>query len=359
MAKESLDSAKENKQDEFYTQFSDIEREINAYLEYNPDVFKGKTILLPCDDPEWSSFTRYFAKNFAKLGLKKLISTSYAPNSKPREIPYQPALFELESPDFDNDKTRSNGKIFTLIGDKSGDTIINEEDLDWEYLEGDGDFRSEEVTKLRDQADVIITNPPFSLFREFLAWVVRADKEFAVIANKTAITYKEVFPLIQENKMWPGSTPMGADLLFSLPEYIAGQLVRDGKEGSKWKRVEGKIMGRSSSVWFTNIEHKRRHEELALLTTAENIKHSKNPSIQGIGYQKYENCDAIDVPRVEAIPDDHYGLMGVPVTFLGKFNPDQFELVRFRHGDDGKDLRLPGGKTPFFRILIKRKQITK
>ena len=172
MANENLGAAKKAKNDEFYTQYADIEKEMNAYLEYNPDVFKDKTILLPCDDPEWSNFTKYFAQNFEAFGLKKLISTSYAPNSKPKDVPYQPTLFEMESEIFDQDKTVQNGKIFTLTKDKTGNGIINFEDLEWNYLEGDGDFRSEEITKLRDESDFVITNPPFSLFREFLAWIV-------------------------------------------------------------------------------------------------------------------------------------------------------------------------------------------
>ena len=164
---ESLKRAKKEKDDEFYTEYSDIEKEMNAYLEYNPNVFKNKTILLPCDDPEWSNFTRYFAQNFELLGLKKLISTSYA-NDKKSAVFVQLSLFEQESPKFDKNKTNSHGKIFTLDRDtnKSGRIDIN--DLEWDYLKGDGDFRSDEVKKLRDEADIIITNPPFSLFREFL-----------------------------------------------------------------------------------------------------------------------------------------------------------------------------------------------
>ena len=206
MANQDLGDARKAKDDEFYTQYHDIEKEINAYLECNPDVFKGKTVLLPCDDPEWSNFTKFFAQKFQELGLKKLISTSYAPNSKPPEIAYQPTLFEMENEKFDEVKTQDNGKIFTLTKDKTGDGVINVEDLEWTYLDGDGDFRSEEIKKLRDEADVIITNPPFSLFREFLSWVVQANKMFVLLGNLNAITYKETFPLIKDNKMWLGAT---------------------------------------------------------------------------------------------------------------------------------------------------------
>lgn len=199
MANDHLTQAKNAKNDEFYTQYHDIEKEVNAHIEFNPDVFKDKTIFLPCDDPEWSNFTKYFAQNFEKFKLKKLISTSYAIESKRYKDGYQTTLFEKRSPKFDKKKTRVKGKIFTLTKDKTGDKRINIEDLDWQYLEGDGDFRSEEVKKLRYEADIIITNPPFSLFREFLAWIVRAKKQFLIIANMNAITYKEVFPLIKEN----------------------------------------------------------------------------------------------------------------------------------------------------------------
>ncbi|MCD6476520.1 MAG: hypothetical protein J7K85_09730, partial [Anaerolineaceae bacterium] len=177
MANTNLSNAKNAKNDEFYTQYYDIEKEISAYLEYNPDVFRGKTVLLPCDDPEWSNFTRYFAQNFERFGLKKLISTSYAVDSKTYKSGYQPTLFETSDPQYDENKTVKNGKIFTLTHDKTGDCKINVDDLEWHYLAGDGDFRSAEITKLRDEADLIITNPPFSLFREFLAWIVEADKQ--------------------------------------------------------------------------------------------------------------------------------------------------------------------------------------
>lgn len=180
MANTNLKRAKAAKNDEFYTQYVDIQNEINAYIDYNPYVFKDKTILLPCDDPEWSNFTKYFAQNFNRFGLKKLISTSYAVESKYYKD-YQPSLFETESPLFDNIKTRTNGKIFILEKDENGDGKIDVDDLKWNYLDGDGDFRSQEVRKLRDEADIIITNPPFSLFKEFLAWIFEKNKKFIII----------------------------------------------------------------------------------------------------------------------------------------------------------------------------------
>ena len=211
MANEKLSDAKKAKNDEFYTQYEDIEKEINAYLEFNPKVFKDKTILLPCDDPEWSNFTRFFAQNFEKLELKKLISTSYAPDSKVIQLLKQPTLFEIDSPQFDESKSSSHGKIFQLHRDLTGDRRINFEDLEWDYLEGDGDFRSDEITKLRNEADVIVTNPPFSLFRDFLTWITSAEKSFVIIGNMNAITYKETFSLIKENKVWLGQSIHSGD----------------------------------------------------------------------------------------------------------------------------------------------------
>jgi len=198
MPTQNLTNAKKAKNDEFYTQYHYIEKEVATYIDYNPNIFRGKTILSPCDDPEWSNFTKFFAQNFQRLGLKKLISTSYAMESKSYKSNYQPSLFETNDPQFDKDKTIKKGKIFTLTRDISGDGIINFEDIEWQYLDGDGDFRSDEVKKLRDEADIIITNPPFSLFREFLSWVFEANKGLLVIGNMNAITYKEVFPLIKK-----------------------------------------------------------------------------------------------------------------------------------------------------------------
>ena len=215
----NLTAAKSARNDEFYTQWADIEREMNAYLEYNPDVFRGKTILLPCDDPEWSNFAKYFALHFTDFGIKKLISTSYAPDSKPADIAYQPTLFEEHDPKYDPAKTRTNGKKFVLQDtDVTGDGVVNIDDLLWEYLAGDGDFRSDEVTALRDQTDIVVTNPPFSLFREFIVWLAAGDVMFSVIGNNNATTYKEVFPRIQTNKLWKGATANSTDMVFGVPK---------------------------------------------------------------------------------------------------------------------------------------------
>lgn len=328
MANQNLGDAKKAKNDEFYTQFQDIEKEINAYLDYNPNVFRGKTLLLPCDDPEWSNFTKYFAQNFQRFGLKKLISTSYAPNSKPSEIVYQPTLFELESEKFDSVKTQKNGKIFSLTSDKSGDGVIDVNDLEWTYLDGDGDFRSFEITRLAEEADIVITNPPFSLFREFLAWILKASKTFLIVGNMNAITYKEVFPLLRDNKVWLGNNHKvnGGAMYYEIPESTANMdQVREVLTDNSGKKT---FITRVQGVrWFTNIDHGRRHEPLTLMTEADNIKFSKSKEVKSIGYTRYDNYDAIEVPRVEAIPSDFEGVMGVPISLLDKYNPDQFEII--------------------------------
>ena len=335
MANSTLSAAKAAKNDEFYTQYYDIEREVEAYLDYNPDVFRDKTVLLPCDDPEWSNFTKYFAQNFERLGLKKLISTSFAPESKNYKYPVQLSLFETESPQFDANKTNTHGKIFVLTHDKTGDGRIDIDDLEWKYLEGDGDFRSREVTRLRDESDIIVTNPPFSLFRDFLAWIMEANKSFLLIGNKNCITYKETFPLIKENKMWVGKTPMSQDLLFEVPQFFASELLENGKEGSKYKIVNGKVLGRSTSIWLTNIEHGRRHQPLTLMSMDDNLKYSKHKEIKGKeSYAHYDNYDAIDIPYTDAIPNDYDGVMGVPISFLDKYCPEQFEILGMCENED-------------------------
>lgn len=348
MANSNLKEAKAAKNDEFYTQFHDIEIEMNAYLEYDPDVFRGKTVLLPCDDPEWSNFTRFFAAKFDELGLKKLISTSYAPESKKYKTPYQPSLFEQDAPQFDRTKTSIKGKIFVLEQDKSGDGRINIDDLEWEYLDGDGDFRSKEVTRLRDEADFIITNPPFSLFREFLAWIMDGGKRFAIIGNMNAITYKEVFPLIKSNQIWLGATGNGTDMVFGVPE---GAKV-DDKDRQKAARLGyvGNYTRLGNSCWFTSLEHGRRHEPLSLMTMADNLRFSRHKEIRGkAAYDHYDNYDAIEVPFTDAIPSDYDGVMGVPISFLIKYCPEQFEILGQTQGDSGKEL----GLRPYPRELKK------
>ncbi len=325
MANKTLTKAKAAKNDEFYTQFYDIETEMEAYLDYNRDVFRGKTVLLPCDDPEWSNFTRYFAQNFETFGLKKLISTSFAPESKTYKCGYQLSLFETESPKFDKDKTKTHGKIFVLTEDTTGDGVINLDDLQWDYLDGDGDFRSEEVTKLRDEADIIVTNPPFSLFREFVAWIMEANKEFVIIGNQNAITYKEIFPLLMHNQIWLGATGFSSDMVFGVPK---GTVVKESdKKKAERLGYVGNYTRLGNSCWFTNIEHGRRHQPLRLMSKDENIRFSKHKEIKGRGYTKYDNYDAIEVNYYDAIPSDYDGIMGVSVTYLNKYCPEQFEIV--------------------------------
>lgn len=333
MPNDNLTEAKRAKNDEFYTQYHDIEKEILAYLEFNPDVFQGKTVLLPCDDPEWSNFTKFFAQNFDRFRLKKLISTSYAVESKTYKSCYQPSLFETSSPQFDQVKTTRNGKIFTLTHDLTGDRKVNVDDLEWHYLAGDGDFKSAEIIKLRDEADIIITNPPFSLFREFLAWIVAAGKQFVIIGNMNAITYKEVFPLIKENRLWLGATGNGSDMVFAVPPGT------EVAEGDKQKAARlgyiGDYTRLGNSCWFTNLDHGRRHQPLPLMTLAENLKFSKHKEIKGkSSYDRYDNYDAIEVPFTDAIPSDYDGVMGVPISFLDKYSPDQFEIVGMCENED-------------------------
>lgn len=293
MANSTLSNAKAAKKDEFYTMFYDIETEMEAYLDYNPNVFRGKTVLLPCDDPEWSNFTKYFAQNFKDLGLKKLISTSYAPESMTYKNGIQLSLFETQSAKYDKDKTKTHGKIFVLTEDSTRDRMPNLDDLQWDYLEGDGDFRSEEVKKLRDEADIIITNPPFSLFREFLAWIVEANKQFIIIGNINCVTYKEVFPLIKDNKVWMGYSIHSGDREFGVPdEYpLEASGTRIDENGKKYIRVKG-------VRWYTNIDHGHRHSAKNFMTMADNIKFSKHKEVQGRPYQHFDNFDAIEVGGV-------------------------------------------------------------
>lgn len=369
----NLGAAKAAKNDEFYTQYADIQKEVNAYLEYNPDTFRDKTILLPCDDPEWSNFTRFFAQNFERLGLKRLISTSYAVESKKYKN-YQPTLFETESPLFDIDKTRIKGKIFELTRDTNGNGRIDIDDLEWHYLEGDGDFRSKEVCKLRDESDIIVTNPPFSLFREFVAWIVSAQKKFLIIGSQGSVGYKEIFPMIKENKIWLGNGFDAGNAFFKFNGDTSGFA------NGVYNPETGLVKFRNC-CWMTNIEHGRRHEAMKLMSMKDNLRYGKHKDLKDNGYVKYENYDAIDVPYTDAIPDDYEGVMGVPVTFLDKYCPEQFEIVGFGSGYLGQSIGIKGiprehkqmmkghsaagdlymmvngqPKVPYARILIRKKQ---
>ena len=366
----SLGAAKSAKNDEFYTQYSDIEAEMNAYYEYDHDVFRGKTVLCPCDDPEWSNFTKYFAANFTRFGLKKLISTSYAKSAGSRQL----TLFEQNSPLYDADKHDTHGKVFTLTGDADGSGLVDTDDVLFSgYLEGDGDFRSVEVTALRDEADFIITSPPFSLFRDFLAWIRQGKKRFIIIGNMNAITYKEVFPLLKANEIWVGYKSMNKDMYFDVPDEYKQWLVENKKEGSAYKIVDGVVMGRlASACWFTNVDHGKRHEELQLDTMAHNLKFNKklkrkfeNAYGDASQYAHYDNYAAIEVPFTECIPSDYDDVMGVPITFMDKYNPQQFEIVgTTANGLVPDEIKLPwnkpynnpfiGSKAVYQRILIRK-----
>ena len=320
----NLGAAKAAKNDEFYTQYADIQKEVNAYLEYNPDTFRGKTVLLPCDDPEWSNFTRFFAQNFERLGLKRLISTSYAVESK-KFKKYEPTLFETESPLFDVEKTRIKGKIFELTRDSIKNDRADIDDLEWHYLDDDGDFRSPEVCTLRDQADIIVTNPPFSLFREFVAWIMRAGKGMLIIGNQNSITYKEVFPYLMANTLWLGATGFASDMVFGVPK----DSVVDPKDKAKAARLGyvGDFTRLGNSCWFTNLDHGRRHQPMKLMTMQDNLRFGRHKDLKEGGYRQYINYDAIEVPYTDSIPDDYSGVMGVPITFLDKYCPEQFKIV--------------------------------
>ncbi len=320
MANKALTKAKNAKKDEFYTQLPEIQAEVNAYLDYAPDVFQGKTVLLPCDDPEWSNFTRFFAQNFERFGLKKLISTSYAPESKSRKYG---ALFTYAAERSDETPQNERGKIFVLDHDTNANGRIDFDDLEWKYLRGDGDFRSDEVRKLRDESDIIITNPPFSLFREFMSWIAESGKKFLIIGNINCVSYKEVFPLIKANRVWLGESIHSGDREFGVPEDYP-------LEAAGWRIDEnGKHFIRVKGVrWFTNLEHGRRHKPLELMTMERNLKFLSHKDFHAkLGYRQYDNYDAIEIPYTDTIPSDYSGVMGVPISFLDKYCPAQFEIL--------------------------------
>ena len=279
MKNRNLHNAKHAKNDEFYTQLTDIEKELSHYRKH----FKNKTVLCNCDNDD-SNFIKYFKLHFNELGLKKLINS---------------------------------------------------------YI----DFRSDECIELLKQADIVVTNPPFSLFREYVAQLMEYEKKFLIIGNPNAVTYKEIFPLVKDGKLWVGNKSMGTDMLFDLPIDFAKELAATKKEGSGYKIIDGVIKGRAFAIWFTNLPHKKRNEELVLTK-----RYRGNEG----NYPKYDNYNAIEVSKVINIPKDYKGVMGVPISFLDKYNPNQFEIVKFRHGDNDKDLSI-NSKCPYFRILIRHK----
>ena len=359
----NLHKANKAKNDEFYTQYPDIQKEINAYLEYNPDVFRNKTILLPCDDPEWSNFTKFFAQNFENFWLKKLISTSFANESKNVKVEnYQPTLFETQSPKFDKEKTNIKWKIFILDQDTNQNWKIDIDDLQRDYLEWDWDFRSDEIKKLRDEADIIITNPPFSLFREFLARIVEKNKKFIIIWNQNSITYKEVFSLIKNNKIWLWNWFNAWNAYFRIYGKSASDYASWVYDEKTW------LVKFRNCCRFTNLDHGRRHQPLWLMTMSDNIKFSKHKEIKQVGYKKYDNYDAIEVPFTDAIPSDYEWIMWVPISFLDKYCPEQFEILGMESsaGYDKEIVWIPrlkdgdarptiNWKTTYARIFIRKK----
>ena len=327
MPNENLANARRAKNDEFYTQYADIQKEIEAYLEFDADVFRGKVVYCNCDDPYESNFFRYFVLNFNKLGLKQLITTSYKPS------PVANTQLELYGDDQTLPKAKGRPKltankfIINEVHKIAGDGEFNLKSVakklkvnknnEWTPLEDDGDFRSDECVNLIKQSDIVVTNPPFSLFREYVKQLFDYNKKFVIIGNKNSVTHKEIFPLIKDNKMWSGKTGWGGGMWFVTMD-----------DGDVDRVVDGVNMKNVSSVWFTNLDHGRRHQPLPLMTMKENLKYSKHKEIKGKRkYDKYDNYDAIEVPFTDAIPSDHDGVIGVPVSFLDKYNPDQFEIL--------------------------------
>lgn len=324
----SLHAAKAARQDEFYTQYVDIQKEVEAYLEFDPDTFRDKVVYCNCDDPFESNFFKYFAANFNRLGLKKLITTSYDGS------PIAGAQLKLPEHDEGNGKRQKPKALaveITEVKDLTGDgaTGIDDVKLFLEQnphtrtpLAGGGDFRSAECVELLKQADIVVTNPPFSLFRQYVALLVEQDRRFLIIGNQNHITLKETFPLITENKVWLGVDNGGTKWFQIQDDY-------EFKTESRKKVVNGvKYFSRGDIVWFTNLDHGYRHKELPLMTMEENLRFSKHKEIRGkAAYDRYVNYDAIEVPYYDAIPSDYDGAMGVPITFLYKYNPDQFEIL--------------------------------
>lgn len=316
-----LQQAKRLKSDEFYTQLCDIESELRHYKPH----FKNKTVFCNCDDPRLSNFFRYFAINFEELQLKAVLTSCYKeqPNSIFAEESSESGFF-FEYTNSEIEKSQLNSPIVTPFN-------------------GSGDFRSNESIELLKRSDIVVTNPPFSLFREYVEQLVKHNKKFLIIGNVNAITYKEIFALIQANKAWLGINLGRGVSGFIVPEHyeLYGTEARIDENGHR-------IISPNNCLWLTNLDTFKRHEDIQLKKKYHGNEHE---------YPKYDNYDGINVNRTEDIPSDYTGAMGVPITFLHKFNPDQFELIRFRKGDDEKDLSI-NGKCPYFRIIIKNKRLS-
>jgi hypothetical protein len=326
---QGLNSAKMARKDEFYTQYVDIQKEVEAYLEFDPDTFRGKVVYCNCDDPFESNFFKYFAANFNTLGLKKLITASY--DGSPI-AGAQLTFGEYGEGNGNREKPKAIAVEIEKVTDINGDGATGIEDVKL-FLEQNphtrtrlaegGDFRSGESVALLKKADIVVSNPPFSLFKEYVAQLVEHCKKFLIIGNMQAITYLETFPLIMNNKLWLGPTIRSGDREFRVPDSypLVASSSRVDENGVKYIRVKG-------VRWYTNLDHGRRHEKLPLMTMEENLRYSRHKEIRGkAAYDRYENYDAIEVPFTDAIPSDYDGVMGVPITFLDKYNPDQFEIV--------------------------------
>ena len=338
MANSNLGAAKKAKNDEFYTQFQDIQKEVEAYLEYDKNTFRNKVVYCNCDDPFESNFFRYFVLNFKRLGLKSLVTTSYKPSPLANT---QLGLFgddKTLQPEKGRPKITANKFIINSVGDINGDGSFSLQDIaeqlkankhnEWEPLKGDGDFRSDECVELLKQSDIVVTNPPFSLFREYIGQLVEYRKDFLIIGTLNAITYKEVFPLLRDNKAWLGNNARvnGGAMFYEIPKTIANpnqiREIRTSPEGREMyiTRVQG-------VRWFTTLEHGRLHQPISLMTMADNRKYNKKVQKSTAFYSPYDNYDAIEIPNVDAIPSDCDGVMGVPISFFDKYSPDQFEVL--------------------------------
>lgn len=356
MANKNLSQAKKAKNDEFYTQLTDIEKELAHYRKH----FKGKVVLCNCDDPFESNFFKYFVLNFNRLGLKKLIATSYSGSP----IAFrQLNLFDFKDGVAPDGRKRAYKAVVTVVHGKSASSGYGMDDIanlfvsgenTLELLEGDGDFRSPECLALLDEADIVVTNPPFSQFREYIAVLVAHEKKFIVIGNMNAITYKEIFPLLKDNKVWLGYKSLNQDMYFDVPDERKEWLLANKKEGSAYKIIDGVVMGRLAlACWFTNLDIKKRHEPLIL------YKRYKGHEDE---YPHYDNYDAINVDKVSNIPEDYDGVMGVPISFLDKYCPEQFEIVGCSY-NYGRPAEFPhnckmspsvNGKDLYKRLFIKR-----